>query len=70
MDPRTTYRDMLDALRAGDVDDAFQAALDLKQWRLRGGYLNEEVLAAANSVVCVASHVAAHVDGRTFDVMA
>ena len=38
MDPQMTWGDMLDALAAGDVDAAIEAAEALMDWLARGGF--------------------------------
>lgn len=38
MDPQTTWGEMLDAVAAGDVDAATEAAEALMNWLTRGGF--------------------------------
>lgn len=44
MDPTTCYRDLLAALNAGETDEAFELAENLKTWLDRGGFYPEGYL--------------------------
>jgi hypothetical protein len=43
MDPKVCWLTLCDALRHGDMQEAAEAAMALREWQLKGGFMPAEV---------------------------